>query len=54
LWYLPLMLLVVFRPRLNRLLPPEITEAATADSRLPRPPVTGTNGRGTVRTEIFQ
>lgn len=34
LWYLPLLLLVVFRPRLDRFVPPEDNNASTA-SRLP-------------------
>lgn len=54
LWYLPVMLLVVFRPRLNRLLPPAAVDTADADSRLPRPAVVGGQGRGAIRTGLFR
>ncbi len=36
LWYLPLLLLVVFRPRLDRFVPPEANNSSTT-SRLPEP-----------------
>lgn len=53
LWYLPLLLLVVFRPRLNRLLPPAV-EAREADSRLPRPTIVGASQRSASRSGIFR
>ncbi|MFY9254567.1 MAG: hypothetical protein WAO83_14030 [Fuerstiella sp.] len=43
LWYLPLLLLVVFRPRLDRFVPPESTYAVAA-SRLPEPQTAKTAG----------
>ena len=54
LWYLPVMLLVVFRPKLNRLLPPAAVETTAADSRLPRPSVVGSQSRGVIRTGLFR
>ena len=50
LWYLPLLLVVVFRPRLAGLLPPESTATSEHAGRAPNPKqmalsATGTNGR---------
>jgi hypothetical protein len=35
LWYLPLFLLVIFRPRLDKFTPPEMVERSTAALPLP-------------------
>ena len=51
LWYLPLMLLVVFRPRLDRMLPPDVAAAGTT-TRPPRT-ISERSTAGSVRTTLF-
>ena len=55
LWYVPILLLVIFRPRLHRLLPPKNLESNRADTRLPRDTADPQPRRSTnVRNGLFR